>query len=150
MTASRILRQNGGTAVSVSHGESFQTIAEVLARNRVGAVIVLDSRHMLVGIITEKDVVRALAGGIAESAGLTASDIMSRAVQTCSPDEFESDLMVRMTERGIGHLPVVSAGRVLGMVSMRDVLSLRMQKINALWKTIESEAAEISRNSTAS
>lgn len=147
MTASRILKQNGGTVVAVSQGESFQSVVEVLARNRVGAVIVLGTRHELAGIISERDVVQALAANHGDCAKLTAEDIMSRGVQTCSPDDFESDLMTRMSEAHIGHLPVVTGGRVIGMVSMRDVLALRLQKIHMLWRAIETEAAEAARGS---
>jgi len=145
MTASRILEQNGRAVIAVSQGDKLQSIVEVLTRNRISAVLVLDSSHKLAGIISERDVVRVLANGIAASAELTADKIMTRTVHTCAPDDFESDLVVRMIDRGVRHLPVVSRGEILGMVSMRDVLTLRMKKIDTLLKSIEREAAEVMR-----
>lgn len=145
MTASRILEQNGRAVIAVSQGDKLQSIVEVLTRNRISAVLVLDSNHKLAGIISERDVVRVLANGIAASAELTADKIMTHTVHTCAPDDFESDLVVRMIDRGVRHLPVVSRGEILGMVSMRDVLTLRMKKIDTLLKSIEREAAEVMR-----
>lgn len=145
MTVSRILEQNRRPIIAVLQQDTLQTIVEVLTRNRVGAVAVLDRSHHLVGIVSERDVVRAMSGGIPTTVAMSAADIMTRDVHTCSPDDFESDLVVRMIERGIRHLPVVSGGEILGMVSMRDVLVLRMQKIDALLKSIEREALEMGR-----
>lgn len=127
MPVSQILKRKGSSVVTVSPGDSVQTIVDTLARHRIGAVVVLDPAGGIAGIVSERDVVRAMAGSAAAVVGKTAGDIMTTKVRTCSPSDTESDLMQMMTEHRIRHIPVMAHGKLAGMVSIGDVVKLRME-----------------------
>ncbi len=127
MAVAHILRQKGSAVHSVMPGDSVQTIVDVLAKQRIGAVLVMDRDGHLAGIVSERDVVRAMAGDAAAVAGKSATDIMTARVRTCSPGDTEADLMALMTEHRIRHLPVLSNGKIAGMISIGDVVKLRME-----------------------
>lgn len=129
MAVAHILRQKGSAVVTVEPSDSVQHIVDTLNRHRIGAVVVLDPAGNIAGIVSERDVVRAMAGDVAGVAGKTASDIMTARVRTCSPDDSEADLMQLMTDHRIRHLPVVANGRLAGMVSIGDVVKLRMEAV---------------------
>ncbi len=127
MAVAHILRQKGSTVYSVTPGDSVQTIVDVLAKQRIGAVLVMDRDGHLAGIVSERDVVRAMAGDAAAVAGKSATDIMTARVRTCSPSDTEAELMTLMTEHRVRHLPVLSNGKIAGMISIGDVVKLRME-----------------------
>ena len=129
MAVAHILRHKGSDVVTVSPTDSVQTIVDTLARHRIGAVLVLDGQGGISGIVSERDVVRAMAGDAAGVLKKTAKDIMTVKVRTCQPSDSEADLMQLMTENRIRHLPVVANGRLAGMVSIGDVVKLRMELI---------------------
>ena len=128
MAVAHILRQKGAEVVTVSPGDSVQTIVDTLARHRIGAVVVVDGSGALSGIVSERDVVRAMAGDATAVLSKTAKDIMTAKVMTCSPSDSESELMQLMTENRIRHLPVVAAGRLAGMVSIGDLVKARIDE----------------------
>lgn len=127
MPVSHILKQKGSSVVTVSPGDSVQSIVDTLARHRIGAVIVADKAGGIAGIVSERDVVRAMAGNLAAVASKTAADIMTAKVRTCAPSDTEAELMQLMTEHRIRHLPVVSNGKLAGMISIGDVVKLRIE-----------------------
>jgi CBS domain-containing protein len=129
MAVAHILRQKGSDVVTVSPSDSVQTIVDMLARHRIGAVVVLDPKGAISGIVSERDVVRALAGGGTGIMKKSAADIMTAKVMTCQPTDSEAELMQLMTENRIRHLPVVSQGRLAGMISIGDVVKLRIESI---------------------
>ena len=117
MRAADILRR--GRLVSASPGEPIKSAAVKMHRENVGSVLVMEDGK-LVGIFTERDLVRA----VAENASLEApiERYMSRDLVTARPDEPLPLIASKMIERGIRHIPVVEEGRVLGVLSIRDVL----------------------------
>jgi CBS domain-containing protein len=129
MAVAHILRQKGSDVVTVSPSDSVQTIVDTLARHRIGAVVVLDQKGSISGIVSERDVVRALAGGGTGVMKKTAADIMTAKVMTCQPSDSEAELMALMTENRIRHLPVVAHGKLAGMISIGDVVKLRIESI---------------------
>ena len=131
MAVAHILRQKGTSVVTVEPGDSVQTIVDMLARHRIGAVVVVDPAGGIAGIVSERDVVRAMVGDVAAVVSMTAKDIMTAKVRTCSPTDSEAELMQMMTESRIRHLPVVANGRVTGMVSIGDVVKLRIESMEA-------------------
>ena len=143
MTVARILKQKGSAVIAVGLNDSLQTIVDTLARNRVGVVVVIDSAHGLAGIISERDVVRAMAGDASSVLAKSAADIMITEVETCTPDDPEGEIMQRMSVKGVRHLPVLVEGRLAGIVSMRDVIRLRLEKIDELMRSIEREAEQM-------
>ncbi|MCA3555814.1 CBS domain-containing protein [Aestuariivirga sp.] len=131
MAVAHILRQKGAAVLTVGPSDSVQSIVDTLARHRIGAVVVVDAGGAIAGIVSERDVVRAMAGDVAGVAGKTASDIMTARVRTCSPADSEAELMQLMTEHRIRHLPVVAHGKLAGMISIGDVVKLRMELMEA-------------------
>lgn len=131
MAVAHILRQKGTSVVTVEPGDSVQTIVDMLARHRIGAVVVVDAHGGIAGIVSERDVVRAMAGNAAGVVSRTAKDIMTVKVRTCTPQDSEAELMQLMTEHRIRHLPVVANGRVAGMISIGDVVKLRIESMEA-------------------
>ena len=131
MAVAHILRQKGTSVVTVERTDSVQTIVDVLARHRIGAVVVVDGAGGIAGIVSERDVVRAMAGNTAAVVDKTAKDIMTSKVRTCSPNDSEAELMQLMTEHRIRHLPVIANGRVAGMISIGDVVKLRIESMQA-------------------
>jgi CBS domain-containing protein len=129
MAVAHILRQKGSDVITVSPSDSVQSIVDTLTRHRIGAVVVVDSAGEIAGIVSERDVVRAMAGNAAGVAARTARDIMTEEVMTCEPDDSEAELMQLMTENRIRHLPVLAGGRLAGMISIGDVVKLRMESI---------------------
>ena len=131
MAVAHILRQKGTSVVTVEPADSVQTIVDMLARHRIGAVVVVDPAGGIAGIVSERDVVRAMVGDVAGVVSMTAKDIMTAKVRTCSPTDSEAELMQMMTEGRIRHLPVVANGRVTGMISIGDVVKLRIESMEA-------------------
>ncbi|MCA3572384.1 MAG: CBS domain-containing protein [Aestuariivirga sp.] len=129
MAVAHILRQKGSDVITVSPSDSVQSIVDTLTRHRIGAVVVVDRAGAIAGIVSERDVVRAMAGNAAGVIAKTAHDIMTVEVMTCEPGDSEAELMQLMTENRIRHLPVLAAGRLAGMVSIGDVVKLRMESI---------------------
>ncbi len=136
MAVAQILRQKGADVITVQPSDSVQTIVDMLARHRIGAVVVVDGKGAIAGIVSERDVVRAMAGDAGGVIRKTAADIMTSKVMTCEPGDSEADLMQLMTDNRIRHLPVVSGGRLAGMISIGDVVKLRIE-------SVEREAAEM-------
>jgi CBS domain-containing protein len=129
MAVAHILRQKGSDVVTVSPSDSVHTIVSMLASHRIGAVVVVDVKGAIAGIVSERDIVRAMASDPAGVTNKTAKDIMTAKVMTCEPDDSEAELMQLMTENRIRHLPVVADGRLAGMISIGDVVKLRMESI---------------------
>lgn len=136
MAVAHILKQKGAAVHTVRPGDSVQSIVDLLARHRIGAVVVVDPKGAIAGIVSERDVVRAMAGNAAAVTGKTAADIMTRKVKTCTPQDSEADLMSVMTEHRVRHLPVEANGKLAGMISIGDVVKHRIE-------SMEQEAHEL-------
>ncbi len=136
MSVAHILKQKGATVLTVKPADSVQSIVDMLAKHRIGAVVVMNEEGGIAGIVSERDVVRAMAGNAAAVTAKSAADIMTAKVRTCTPTDTEADLMALMTEHRIRHLPVLASGKLAGMISIGDVVKLRME-------TMELEAEQM-------
>ena len=121
-TVAELLRLKPARLVQVSPDQSVLDAIKVLASEDVGAAIVMEGDR-LAGILSERDYTRkvVLKGRAAETTRV--ADIMTSSVVTVTPRTRARDCMALMTEKGIRHLPVVDEGRVVGMVSIRDIVS---------------------------
>lgn len=131
MAVAHILRHKGSAVVTVAPEDPVQSIVDTLAAHRIGAVVVLDPEGGIAGIVSERDVVRAMAGDAAGVVRKTARDIMTARVRTCAPQDSEAELMQMMTESRIRHLPVVANGRLAGMVSIGDLVKFRIEQMES-------------------
>jgi len=129
MTVSIILASKSRELVSVDPNTTLACAIALLAEKRIGAVLVLGADRRIVGILSERDIVRALAERGAGVLDEPVSRIMTRNVSTCTDSETVSSIMERMTEGKFRHVPVVDQGRVVGIVSIGDVVKYRLQEM---------------------
>ncbi|MGH6819727.1 MAG: CBS domain-containing protein [Methylocella sp.] len=129
MSVAHILKRKGNAVITVSPSQTLHEVAGILAKHRIGAVVVADTAGAIIGILSERDLVRALAGEGAAALARTAREFMTAKVRTCSPRDTEAALMGLMTEHRIRHLPVVEDGKLAGMISIGDVVKLRIEMI---------------------
>jgi CBS domain-containing protein len=129
MSVSNILGVKGRNVFTARPTDKIADIVKSLAEKRIGAVVITDANGQIAGIVSERDVVKHLA---AEGAGLLSkpvSAIMTSSVKTCNEGDDEQELMTLMTENRIRHLPVVSGGKLAGMISIGDVVKYRIECI---------------------
>ena len=126
MTIAAILKQKGGEVVSVAPSASVTEIASIISSRRIGAVVVL-SDGRLAGIVSERDVVKAIAHSGEAALKMTAQDIMTQAVITATPQTSVNDAMSIMDDGYFRHLPVVDEGSLVGIISVRDAVRAYIQ-----------------------
>lgn len=129
MSVAHILKKKGNAVITVEPTQTLHEVACILAKHRIGAVIVVDAAGGIAGIMSERDVVRALANEGAAALERAAREFMTVKVRTCTPRDTEAGLMGLMTEHRIRHLPVVEDGKLAGMISIGDVVKLRIEMI---------------------
>lgn len=129
MTVSIILASKGREVVSVQPHTTLSEAVALLGEKRIGAVLVLGVDHRIVGILSERDIVRALANRGAAVLDEPVSQLMTRKVSTCTEKDTLPSIMERMTEGKFRHLPVVEQGRVVGIISIGDVVKHRLQEM---------------------
>lgn len=136
-----VLRSKGTDVRSVAPDATLHEAAKLLRAHKIGALLVL-SGDALIGIISERDIVRAIADEGADALTTQVDQVMSADVIVCSPDDTVEQLMVIMTERRFRHLPVVRDGQLVGVVSIGDVVKRRLAEVsdeaNALHEYITS------------
>jgi CBS domain-containing protein len=125
MTVSVILAHKGRDVVTIDPAESLAQAIRLLAEKRIGAAIVLGADRRIAGIISERDIVRALAARGAAVLDEPISGTMTRKVVTCNENETVASIMERMTAGKFRHVPVVDQGRLVGLVSIGDVVKHR-------------------------
>jgi CBS domain-containing protein len=126
MTVSAILAAKGRDIVTIEPSASIAAAAELLGKKRIGAVIILGADRRIVGILSERDIVRAIAERGALALGEPVSVVMTRSVSTCNETETVISVMERMSAGKFRHMPVVDQGRPVGMVSISDVVKHRL------------------------
>ena len=126
MTVSIILTGKGREVVTVDPGASLAEATRILANKRIGAALILGPDRRIAGIISERDIVRALAERGESALKEPVSRTMTRKVETCGESETVASIMERMTAGKFRHLPVVDQGRVIGLVSIGDIVKHRL------------------------
>jgi len=129
MTVGIIVARKGREVVTVDLTATLGDAVRVLAEKRIGAALILGADQRIAGIISERDVVRALAKGGAAALDLPVSGTMTRKVETCNEGEAVSSIMERMTDGKFRHMPVVDQGRLVGMISIGDVVKHRVHEM---------------------
>ena len=129
MTVSTILAEKGRDVVTIEPNATLAEAAKLLADQRIGATLVLGADQRISGIISERDIVRALAARGAAALDEQVSQTMTRTVETCNESEPICNLMERMTAGKFRHMPVVDQGRLVGIVSIGDAVKHRLQEM---------------------
>jgi CBS domain-containing protein len=129
MTVKAILARKGRDAVTIEPIASIAAAAKLLAERRIGAVIVISPSGEVVGILSERDIVRTLAAKGADALGLSVENSMTRRVVSCSESDTTALLMERMTTGKFRHIPVLEENRLVGVVSIGDIVKDRLEEI---------------------
>ena len=128
MTVARIINEKGRDVVTTSPEKSLAEIAAILSEKRIGAILVVEDGAIR-GIVSERDIVRALARHGSEALRKLAADCMTTRVVTCRPEDTINDVMQKMTSGRFRHLPVVENGNLAGIVSIGDVVKRRIEEV---------------------
>ena len=129
MTIRMILADKGREIVSIEPAATLKSAATLLAEKRIGAVLILGADHRIIGILSERDIVRAIGERGAAALDEPVSQTMTRKVSTCTEGETLVSIMERMTEGKFRHVPVVDQGRLAGIVSIGDVVKHRLREM---------------------
>ncbi|MDH3706189.1 MAG: CBS domain-containing protein [Acidimicrobiia bacterium] len=129
MKVREILQRKGDTVATVDPSESVATAVARLAEHGVGALVASTDGAQIDGIVSERDVVRAINTGGPGILDHEVSSVMTVEVHTCEPDDHIDELMRVMTDRRIRHLPVVEGGALTGIISIGDVVKRRLDQL---------------------
>lgn len=129
MTVSIILAGKGRDVVTIEPSANLAEAIRVLAEKRIGAALVLGADRRIAGIISERDIVRALAERGAGVLDEPVSQTMTCKVETCNESETVATIMERMTAGKFRHMPVVDQGRLVGVVSIGDIVKHRVHEM---------------------
>src|SRR5271166_1211628 len=135
---SAVLKHKGHLVVTVAPQQIIASVVKVLAQNRIGAAPVINEEGQLVGIISERDIIRGMSKHADSVLTLPADRLMTRDVRTCSSEDQLVEIMEVMTLQRIRHLPVVQNGALQGIVSIGDVVKQRLEEV-------QSEAEDLRR-----
>jgi CBS domain-containing protein len=130
MTIAAILQTKGGEVISVRPDQSVAEVVALLAARRIGAVPVIGDGAVL-GVFSERDLVALLGSGEPAAMEQTVDAVMTAPAVTVAPDDAVMGALSLMTRRRIRHLPVVADGRVIGLVSIGDLVKYRIERIEA-------------------
>ena len=126
MTVKTILSAKGSEVITIGPNATLEEAIAVLNKHRIGAVVVLGAEQRVIGILSERDIVRALAERGAASVKEPLAQTMTRVVVTCSEADTVSEIMERMTRGRFRHIPVVEQDRLIGIISIGDVVKQRL------------------------
>ncbi len=128
-TVSAVLKHKGHHVVTVGPLQTVASVVKVLTQNRIGAAPVINEAGQLVGIISERDIIRGISGQGDAVLTRPAEELMTREVRTCSSEDQLVDIMQVMTHQRFRHLPVVQNGALDGIVSIGDVVKQRLEEV---------------------
>jgi len=129
MTVKAILSHKGSDVFSIEPTATLETAVKTLAKHRIGALLVLGPDRRLIGVVSERDIVRALAEQGAAVLTQPLSQVMTRKIVTCSQTETVGGIMERMTTGRFRHVPVVEQDQVVGIISIGDVVKYRLHEM---------------------
>ena len=129
MRVSDILKTKGSAVKTVESTATIKAFAHGLRTEAVGAMVVKDAKGAVEGIISERDLARGLAEYGSDLPGMAVSELMTKAVVTCAPEDSVATVAKVMTLRRIRHLPVVVDGKLVGLISIGDVLKHRLDEV---------------------
>jgi CBS domain-containing protein len=129
MTVAAILAGKGRDVLTTTAEKTVAEAVQILAERRIGALVVVEGGGRIAGIISERDIVRAIAATAGEALKQPIASIMTRNVVTCGEAETINEVMARMTRGRFRHLPVSTNGRLVGIISIGDVVKARIEEV---------------------
>ncbi|HWF95567.1 MAG TPA: CBS domain-containing protein [Xanthobacteraceae bacterium] len=129
MDVKTMLCLKGSHVITIEPQATLDAAVAMLAKNRIGALVVLGADQRVIGILSERDIVRALAELGAAALATPLAQVMTRKVVTCGESETVAGIMERMTTGKFRHVPVLEQDRLVGIVSIGDVVKQRLSEI---------------------
>ena len=136
MHIAAVLKRKGADVISIAPDRTIAEAVSLLTKNGIGAVLVLDSSGDIHGILSERDIVNGLSGQGADALNQRVDALMTRDVQRCSPSNTIAEVMGVMTERRIRHLAVTEDDKLVGLISIGDVVKQRLIDANLEVETL--------------
>ena len=124
-----ILAAKGGDVIGIEPAATMEAAAQLLSKHRIGAVVIRGAGGRLSGILSERDIVRAVAREGAEALSFPVGQVMTRDVVTCVESDTCAEIMERMTAHKFRHLPVLRDNALVGLISIGDVVKQRVEEI---------------------
>ena len=128
-TVAKLLEGKGDAVFAVRPNDTIHSVVDILRDKRIGAVVVTDQNGALQGILSERDIVRRMADTPGQTLPQSVEDLMTREVQTCTPDDLLMDVLKTMTEGRFRHMPVLSDGNLRGVITIGDVVHFRLKEL---------------------
>lgn len=129
MRVSDVLASKGSSTIyTIGPDATVSELMDVLAEHNIGALVVSDDGTTMLGIVSERDIVRKLRH-VDNARGITVSNIMTTDVMACSPDDSFKSLMTTMTENRVRHVPVMQDDHLVGVLSIGDAVKHRMEQL---------------------
>jgi CBS domain-containing protein len=129
MNVSSILAAKGGDVITIEPTATLAVAASLLTKKRIGALVIVGAGGRVAGILSERDIVHALAERGRQALDEPLSQAMTREVATCEPDDEITSLMERMTDGKFRHMPVVKGDKLAGIVSIGDIVKQRVDEM---------------------
>lgn len=137
MTVARILRGKSPDVVTVAEQNNLRDVASILASRKIGALVVTDAGRSVLGIISERDLVRAIAGKGPAALDAPVHEWMTRKVVTTTEEAAINSTMQMMTSGRFRHLPVVREGKLVGVISIGDVVKSHIEAIEHEYRALQ-------------
>jgi len=143
MSLKAILAAKGNEVVSISSTANLAAASRLLKKHQIGVLVVLDEGRRLVGILSERDIVHAMAGSGDAVQQLPVSQVMTTNVSTSDVNDSISSVMERMTNGKFRHMPIIDSDRLAGIVSNRDLLKWHLETVREHMRKLEGSLAEL-------
>lgn len=138
MLVNNILKEKqGAEVVSIAPGSTVEDAAKLLAARKIGAVVVSSDGETMAGILSERDIVRELAANGVACMKEKVDRLMTSEIVSCTPQETSDDVLAKMTQGRFRHMPVIEGGKMVGLISIGDVVKAQLSKLS-----MEKEALE--------
>ena len=131
MLVSVLIKEKGAGVITTEPATTVAEVADIIARKRIGAVVVTEQDDQVVGIISERDIVNGLSKRGTGLLDLPISDVMTRDVFTCATTEDVNQLRREMTNRRARHIPIVEEGKLIGIISIGDIVKNRLDELES-------------------
>ncbi len=146
MKVANILAVKGSVIITIKPSDTIGMLSHCLRENRIGAAVVSSDGQTVDGVISERDIAYAVAVHKGDLYALPVSALMTKAVIMCSPDDEVSRVASTMLARNVRHIPVQDGDRLIGMISIRDVLNLRVDELQRQTSLLRAFTSEKERN----
>jgi CBS domain-containing protein len=143
MSLKAILAAKGGNIICIEPTADLAKAAKLLSTHRIVALLVLDTNQRLVGILSERDIVRTMADRGNAVLKLPVAQVMTREVSTCDVNDSIGSVMDRMTKGKFRHMPVVDKDRLVGLISIGDILKSQVETIREHIHQLGTSIAEL-------